>query len=219
MPAVLAPSGRHRKRRTRTIAFGAGLVVLVVTAAIALANLPSSGETRSAGGVAASPTAHATSAPPSPTAAATKPAATSTTSAGSSAVAKAYLADLEAALLVAVNAERAKAKCPALHNNPKLALAARDHSVDMAIHGVFDHTGSDGSDPAGRMKADGYDTSYGWAENIAWGYTSVAAVMAGWMASKPHRDNILNCGMRSSGVGVVRSPLGTIYWTQDLGGV
>jgi uncharacterized protein YkwD len=54
-------------------------------------------------------------------------------------------------------------------------------------------------DPFERALAAGYDGSVG--ENIAVGYASASAVMADWMASPGHRDNILNCNYRHIGIG------------------
>jgi uncharacterized protein YkwD len=57
-------------------------------------------------------------------------------------------------------------------------------------------------------------------ENIAAGYGSAAAVVAGWMASTGHCQNIMNAAFRSAGVGYATgasSQYGT-YWTMNFGG-
>jgi uncharacterized protein YkwD len=56
------------------------------------------------------------------------------------------------------------------------------------------------------------DTRYlaqarGWeiGENLAWGTGTLATpsqIVAGWMASPPHRANILNAGFREMGMGI-----------------
>lgn len=51
-------------------------------------------------------------------------------------------------------------------------------------------------------------------ENVAVGYSSAAAVMAGWMSSSGHRRNILNPEFTEIGVGVVADRHGTLYFTQ-----
>jgi uncharacterized protein YkwD len=89
----------------------------------------------------------------------------------------------------------------------------------MATTGQFGHPGADGSGPADRMNAAGYDTGRGWAENIARGQDSAEAVMAAWMGSPDHRANILDCGLRAFGVGAARSASGQLFWTQDFGRV
>ncbi len=125
---------------------------------------------------------------------------------------------LEGQVFSLTNAERAKNGCNALRLDASLTSAARQHSTDMARTGVFSHTGTDGSDPGDRMRSAGYDTSRGWAENIAWGQPSAQAVMTAWLGSPGHRANILNCSLRALGVGVARNSSGRLYWTQDFGG-
>jgi uncharacterized protein YkwD len=110
------------------------------------------------------------------------------------------------------NAERAKAGCAALHLDARLTAAAQDHSEDMANRSYFSHTTPEGKSPWDRAKAAGYaDPS---AENIAMGYPTPAAVVAGWMGSAGHRANILNCASHAVGVGY--DPRG-FYWTQLFG--
>ncbi|WP_216858007.1 CAP domain-containing protein [Actinomadura verrucosospora] len=113
-----------------------------------------------------------------------------------------------------VNAERAKHGCRALTVNSRLARAAQAFSSDMRARNFFDHTDPDGKDPGDRITAAGYRwSSYG--ENIAKGQATPASVMDAWMHSSGHRANILNCGFKEIGVGVVLS--GGPYWTQDFG--
>ncbi|GAB4424660.1 MAG: hypothetical protein OHK0015_03770 [Chloroflexi bacterium OHK40] len=128
-----------------------------------------------------------------------------------------------AEILALVNAERAAAGCGPLTLDTRLTAAAQSHSEDMATNNFFDHVGSNGSSPGARATAAGYN----WrtvGENIAAGYTSAEAVMAGWMGSAGHRDNILNCAYTHLGVGFVYqpddAPLAGVnwpyyrYWTQ-----
>ena len=88
----------------------------------------------------------------------------------------------------------------------------------MVNSGYFSHTSPDGRGSGERLREAGYNTDRGWAENIARGYSSVAAVMKGWMNSEGHRANILNCSMKALGVGVARAGNGRLTWTQDFGG-
>ncbi|MFD9338453.1 CAP domain-containing protein [Streptomyces sp. NPDC060028] len=118
-----------------------------------------------------------------------------------------------AAVLSLVNQQRAAAGCSALTLNAKLTKAAQDHSEDMAAHGNMSHTGSDGSDPGGRITRAGYTWStYG--ENVAYGYSTPEKVMEGWMNSPGHRENILNCSFKEIGIGLAQP---NHYWTQDFG--
>ncbi|HEX6873257.1 MAG TPA: CAP domain-containing protein [Micromonosporaceae bacterium] len=115
------------------------------------------------------------------------------------------------------NLERASAGCRPLRADAELDLAARRHTEEMARYQYMSHTGRDGSDPGDRMRAAGYDTGAGWAENVARGFSSAQAVVAGWMRSDGHRANILNCRYVALGVGVARSSTGELFWTQDFG--
>ncbi|MGW2144763.1 CAP domain-containing protein [Nonomuraea bangladeshensis] len=115
-----------------------------------------------------------------------------------------------------VNAERAKAGCGALTHNAQLRAAAFGHSDDMAKRNYFDHDSKDGRSFMDRIRAAGFTGGSAWAENIAKGQTSPASVMQSWMNSSGHRANILNCRYNLIGVGVARSPQGTVYWTQDF---
>ncbi|WP_242902990.1 CAP domain-containing protein [Actinomadura terrae] len=112
------------------------------------------------------------------------------------------------------NAERAKAGCEPLRVDARLARAARRHSADMAARNYFDHTSRNGDSPWKRMEDAGYRSPG--AENIAKGYATAAAVVAGWMKSPGHRANILNCDLRAIGVGMAAGRGGPL-WTQDFG--
>lgn len=122
---------------------------------------------------------------------------------------------MENAVVIMVNAERAKRRCPAVRTDERLRTAARGHSRDMAAKGFLSHTGSDGSSFDERIRRTGYPTPL--SENIAVGYRTAADVMAGWMRSKGHRANILDCTAKAVGVGLAYRADGTPYWTQDFG--
>ena len=73
-----------------------------------------------------------------------------------------------------------------------------------------------------RILAAGYRgagwSSYGFCENIAYGYTTVAAVMNAWWASAGHQANILNSNMRNAGFGYYNSTDSWgPRWVQDYG--
>ena len=121
------------------------------------------------------------------------------------------------------NAERAQVGCAPLNISPQLTAAAQGHSEDMALNDYFDHFSEDGRSPGDRIRAAGYPYWPG-GENIAAGYQTPEAVMAGWMSSKKgHRENILNCGYEDIGVGYyyLADDTGNVnyhtYWTQDFG--
>lgn len=111
-----------------------------------------------------------------------------------------------------VNTERAKGGCDPLTVDAKLAQAAEDHSSDMAERDYFDHTTPEGVTFDERIVNAGYSTPG--AENIAVGQQNAEQVMDGWMNSEGHRANILNCDLKTIGVGFVADGF---YWTQDFG--
>ncbi len=123
-----------------------------------------------------------------------------------------------------VNAQRwANGRLPPYKRISALDAAARYHSVDMGQDNYFDH-------PTDDRISGNLVTVCAWnarvslyyngamAENIAAGYPNPASVMAGWMSSPGHRDNILNADAWEIGVGFA-SGSGTYgtYWTQDFG--
>ncbi|WP_367128868.1 CAP domain-containing protein [Saccharothrix sp. HUAS TT1] len=113
------------------------------------------------------------------------------------------------------NAERVANGCAALAADDRLAAAARAHSADMAAQNYFDHVSKDGRSFVDRVKAAGYPSPG--AENIAAGQRTAAAVVKGWMESPGHRANILNCKLKTLGVGMARGGSYGIYWTQNFG--
>lgn len=124
--------------------------------------------------------------------------------------------DFECEVFRRVNDERATRGLPELAWNEMLFNAARAHALDMAAHGTLSHTGSDGSQFYERIIAAGY-AFRACAENIAYNYADPAAVMAGWMASEGHRQNILDANFCELGVGLAYSDTHQPYWTQNFG--
>lgn len=84
----------------------------------------------------------------------------------------------------------------------------------MADRGFFDHTDPDGDTPWDRADQAGITNLGG--ENIARGQADAQAVMASWMASEGHRENILNCDYKTIGIGAHVADGGP-WWTQDFG--
>jgi len=104
---------------------------------------------------------------------------------------------------------------PALTFDPLLEHAAIQHSQDMAKHGYLDHSGSDGSTPADRVTQVGY----AWrqvGENVASGDTTADEVVASWLMSPHHCENMMRAGYRQMGVAfsVNLDTEGGVYWTQ-----
>lgn len=122
----------------------------------------------------------------------------------------------EARVLLLVNRARAQARCPALRANAALTRAARGHSLDMARRNYFAHVTPGGTTPWTRIARAGYPRA-ALAENIAAGQRTADAVVRAWLASPPHRRNILDCSMRSVGTGLATGGRYGTYWTQDFG--
>jgi len=90
---------------------------------------------------------------------------------------------------------------------PRLTRAAQLHSEDMHDAGAMSHTGSDGSTFTQRIDRQGY--AYATAgENVARGYPTPEAVMAGWLGSDGHCANLMHGGFTDLGAGESGA-----YWT------
>lgn len=113
------------------------------------------------------------------------------------------------------NRERKKKDLPPLKPNALLFKAARDHSANMARQGKMEHE-LDGKNPFQRIKATGYRYRFA-GENIAFGDVPPEDVMAGWMKSPKHRDNILRKEFTEIGLGLAKGKDGAIYYTQVFG--
>jgi len=106
-----------------------------------------------------------------------------------------------------MNAHRAAVGCPELTWNEEVAGVALAHSRDMVERDYFAHTNPDGDSPFDRLAAAGVGYASA-AENIAYGYPTGSAVLAGWLDSSGHRANIENCNLTEHGVGLEGS-----HWT------
>jgi uncharacterized protein YkwD len=125
------------------------------------------------------------------------------------------LATIVDSVFLLTNRERARASLTPLKRSPELARAAQLQAEQMAAAGKLAHDlpGSRYPTLASRLKLIGYGyRSVG--ENVAEGYTSGAALMAGWMTSAPHRANILSARYTETGVGMARSKTGRTYHAQ-----
>jgi uncharacterized protein YkwD len=113
------------------------------------------------------------------------------------------------------NQQRDANGCDPLTVDRELTVASVRQSLYMARTGLFSHVWRDGTTFVARSHAAGYGQPSG--ENIAWGYRTAAEVIAAWMASPSHRENILNCGAHSIGTGVAYGVNGLPYYTQVFG--
>ncbi len=100
------------------------------------------------------------------------------------------------------NAHRESVGCGPLLWHERTAEVAQAHSTDMVERDFFAHQNPDGESPFDRLREAGIAWSGGAGENIAWGYPTAAAVLAGWLGSPGHRANLENCGYSHHGVGL-----------------
>ena len=140
---------------------------------------------------------------------------------------------IAAATLCLVNRERTARGERPLSANTDLTRAAQGHTISMTRGGYFEHESPYGQTMLQRIESSGYipgpNVGYELGENIAWGSlgnATPAAIVAAWMASRGHRENILNPNYRDSGMGVspdlptsfAGGQAGAIY-TQDFGAI
>jgi hypothetical protein len=103
------------------------------------------------------------------------------------------------------NAQRGANGLGGLTGNSLLTQAAQNKANDMAARDYWSHNTPDGQTPWTFITATGY--SYKTAgENLAYGFTTAAATLDGWMNSPGHRANILNTTFTEMGVGIVNIP-------------
>ena len=128
------------------------------------------------------------------------------------------LATIVDTVFLLTNRERTRASLTPLRRNPELTRAAQIHAEQMAAAGKLAHDLPNARFPTlvSRVKVVGY-AYRNVGENVAEGYTSGAALMAGWMTSAPHRANILSARYTETGVGMARSKTGRTYHAQVFG--
>jgi uncharacterized protein YkwD len=123
-------------------------------------------------------------------------------------------------ILKLVNDERSRAGLDPLQFSPRLMVAARNHSRDMAMHHYLGHGGPNGDTPADRVRAVGvkYDEL---AENVySDNFEPVSSLaertIKRWLQSSAHRANLLSPHFRLSAAGVTRATNGEFYVTEDF---
>ncbi|NUP81338.1 MAG: CAP domain-containing protein [Nonomuraea sp.] len=121
---------------------------------------------------------------------------------------------LAARVVALTNIARAEHGCGPLRVDSRLGRSARQHSLEMARTGQLAHNSPNGASPWDRMDRAGYH--WGAAENIGNGYSTPEQAVRGWLDSRDHRRNILDCTLKAIGVGVASGTNGP-WWTQDFG--
>ena len=116
------------------------------------------------------------------------------------------------------NRERLRADLTPLRRSAELTRAAQIQAEQMASAQKLAHDLPKArySTLASRLKVVGYRAAAS-GENIAEGYTSGAALLAGWMTSTAHRANILSARFTETGVGSAKSKSGRTYHAQVFG--
>lgn len=110
-----------------------------------------------------------------------------------------------------VNQHRARVGCDPLDWHEGGARVAEAHSQDMSRRDYFDHVAPDGTDLSRRLLAGGVTWHGSIAENIALTARGPEVVIALWVDSDPHRENLEDCAFTHEGLGLFRD-----RWTQVL---
>jgi uncharacterized protein YkwD len=118
---------------------------------------------------------------------------------------------LETLVLDQVNAVRARHGMRPLTLSSELSKAAVAHSRSMASLGFFAHESRNGGSFSERIRRVYEPRSGAWTvgENLAMfgGSAPTAdAIVAAWMSSPGHRDNLLRGAFREAGIGIVHNP-------------
>lgn len=105
------------------------------------------------------------------------------------------------ALLDAMNREREARGLAPLRLSRRLTLAAGDRLAEMMERRYFSHVSPDGRAPFEVIEERGYDFREA-GENLAAGFASANLVVAAWMKSPGHRENLLSPSFEAVGVAI-----------------
>ncbi len=116
---------------------------------------------------------------------------------------------IRTATLCLVNQERARDGELPLKVSSELEQAAQSHTEAMVSEDYFAHVAPNGETPVDRIQATGYipnaEAGYTLGENIAWGTLALStpnAIVAAWIASPEHLENILTAAYVETAIGV-----------------
>ncbi len=113
----------------------------------------------------------------------------------------AYATTIPSAIVEEVNHARSTHDLVPLQIDPLLTYLAEERLVDIQETGTFSHESSDGRMPWDLAEQMGFSYVI-LGENLAEGYQTASAAVAGWLASSSHRANILNADYQLTGVAV-----------------
>ena len=132
----------------------------------------------------------------------------------------------EATTLWLINQSRADNSLPPLSPDPRLAVIAREHSLEMRDLSYFEHVSPTASlkTPMDRFQAYFNNSPRCIAENIArrWGsepsFTPehIVATHQDFLNSPGHRENILREGVTTVGIGISVNDHGDYWVTEDF---
>jgi Uncharacterized protein with SCP/PR1 domains len=105
-------------------------------------------------------------------------------------------------VVAAMNDYRAQHHLPALREDVHLDAAAGDRMKDMEDQGYWAHESPNGRSPFVWLALRGYQFHYA-GENLATGFETTELLVAGWMESHGHRDNILSPHFEDCGIAVI----------------
>jgi hypothetical protein len=108
-------------------------------------------------------------------------------------------------LLSSTNSARESDNESDLTLNQELMEAAQNKANNMAQLNYWSHNTPSGKTPWTFITAAGYDYAAA-GENLAYGFSSGSATVAGWMNSPVHRANILDTNYTNVGFGIASSP-------------
>jgi uncharacterized protein YkwD len=133
-----------------------------------------------------------------------------------------YSRALQRAIVAEVNRARRSFGRSPLRLSPQLLRAGQEHARELAVHGLFTHDWSNGAPfrswiqlyyPRTRT------SQWRAGENLAWATPELSAAhtIDMWLASPPHRVNLLDRHWNQIGIGVVEAfNAGGIYGGRDV---
>lgn len=104
-------------------------------------------------------------------------------------------------ILEETNRERGETGVDPLSSDTRLQAAAQAKASHMVSNGYWGHYGPDGTGPWNFIEDSGYEYRYA-GENLAKSFRTSKGVVAGWMSSPEHRDNLLSTQYEDIGIGV-----------------
>lgn len=109
-------------------------------------------------------------------------------------------------LLLLTNQSRQEQELASLTLNKQLSLAASRKAEDMFAKNYWAHNAPDGATPWFFIKESEYDYAYA-GENLARGFTKSDEIVAAWMKSPSHRDNLLSQNYEDVGFSTAQGKL------------